>query len=106
MQVLAGANVLIYPSAFGRARYYVWDIASRARALENGAYVLAVNRAGVDADTVFFGGHSRIVAPDGSVLAEAETEGDAVLVAELDLDKVAEQRRTLPYLIKAAWAKL
>jgi predicted amidohydrolase len=108
--VLLGANVLIYPSAFGSARYYVWDIASKARALENGAYVLAPNRSGVDEDTVFFGGRSRIVAPDGSVIAEAAKEGDEVLVAELDLDKVVEQRRTVPYLrdlnvplVKALW---
>lgn len=112
LQVLQGANVMIYPSAFGRARYYAWDIASRARALENGMFVIAVNRAGVDADTVFFGGHSRIVAPDGSVLAEAGME-DEVLVAELDLDLVAKNRRTIPYLrdldlplVKSAWERL
>ena len=113
LQVLKGANVLIYPSAFGRARYYAWDINSKARALENGAYVIAVNRAGVDDNTVFFGGHSRIVDPNGTVLAEAERDGAAVLVVELDLDKVAEARRTIPYLrdlnkplIKAAWEKV
>ena len=112
LQVLRGANVMIYPSAFGRARYYAWDINSRARALENGMFVIAVNRAGVDDNTVFFGGHSRIVAPDGSVLAEAGME-DEVISAELDLDLVAQNRRTIPYLrdldrplVKAEWAKL
>jgi len=112
LQVLDGANVMIYPSAFGRARYYAWDINSRARALENGMFVIAVNRAGVDDNTVFFGGHSRIVAPDGSVLAEAGLDTDEVLVEELDLDLVAQNRRTIPYLrdlnkplVKAEWAK-
>ena len=33
---LKGADIVLYPSAFGKARRYAWDIASRARALENG----------------------------------------------------------------------
>lgn len=111
--VLKGANVIIYPAAFGKARYYVWDIQSKARALENGIYVIAVNRAGVDDNTVFFGGRSRIVAPNGDVLCEAPLDGDAVLVAEIDLAKCTEARRTVPYLrdlhkslVKAEWAKM
>jgi len=111
--VMKGANVIIYPAAFGKARYYVWDIQSKARALENGIYVIAVNRAGVDDNTVFFGGRSRIVAPNGDVLCEAPLDGDAVLVAEIDLAKCVEARRTVPYLrdlhkslVKAEWAKV
>lgn len=110
---LKGANVIIYPSAFGRARYYVWDIQSKARALENGIYVIAVNRAGVDDNTVFLGGHSRIVAPNGEVLCEAGRDEDVVLIAEIDLNKCLEARRTVPYLrdlnkslIKAEWLKV
>lgn len=110
---LQGANVIIYPSAFGRARYYVWDIQSKARALENGVYVIAANRAGIDDNTVFLGGHSRIVAPNGDVLCEAGLDEDIALVAEMDLDKCLEVRRAVPYLrdlnkalVKAAWDKI
>ena len=113
LMVLKGANVIIYPAAFGRARYYVWDIQSKARALENGIYVIAVNRAGVDDNTVFLGGHSRIVAPNGEVLCEAGRDEDAVLVAEIDIDKCTEARRTVPYLrdlnkalVKSEWEKI
>ncbi len=113
LMVLKGANIIMYPAAFGRARYYVWDIQSKARALENGIYVIAVNRAGVDGNTVFLGGHSRIVAPDGSVLIEAGRDEDAALVAEIDIDKCIEARRTVPYLrdlnkalIKSEWEKI
>lgn len=112
LMVLKGANVIIYPAAFGKARYYVWDIQSKARALENGIYVIAVNRAGVDDNTVFFGGRSRIVAPNGDVLCEAGLDNDEVLVAEIDLNKCVEARRTVPYLrdlsknlVKSEWAK-
>ncbi len=111
--VLKGANVIIYPAAFGRARYHVWDIQSKARALENGMYVVAVNRAGVDDGTVYLGGRSRIVAPDGSVIAEAGRDGDEVLVAEIDTDKCTEARRAVPYLrdlnkplLKSEWEKI
>ena len=112
LMVLAGANVLMYTAAFGRARYQVWDIQSKARALENGAYVVACNRAGTDEEVVL-GGRSRIVAPDGSVIVEASVLDDEVIEAELDIEKVIEARRTVPYLrdlnlnlVQSEWAKI
>ena len=45
---LKGAEVLIYPSAFGAARAYNWDLLSRARAVENGCFVLACNHSGTE----------------------------------------------------------
>jgi predicted amidohydrolase len=94
---LQGANIIVYPSAFGSARLYAWDLATRARALENGAYVIAANRTGVEKEVTTFGGHSRIVDPCGNVIIEAKQDDD-VIVAEIDLQKVIEQRRTIPYL--------
>lgn len=94
---LQGANLLIYPSAFGNARLYAWDIATRARALENGCYVIAANRIGTEKDETTFGGHSRIVDPTGKVLAQA-LDDEGIVMAEIDLALVREQRRTIPYL--------
>ncbi len=45
---LKGAEILIYPSAFGKARAYNWDLLSRARAVENGCFVLACNHSGAE----------------------------------------------------------
>lgn len=45
---LQGAEILIYPSAFGAARAYNWDLLSRARAIENGCFVLACNHSGAE----------------------------------------------------------
>lgn len=45
---LQGAEILIYPSAFGAARAYNWDLLSRARAVENGCFVLACNHSGAE----------------------------------------------------------
>lgn len=94
---LQGSNLLIYPSAFGNARLYAWDIATRARALENGCYVIAANRIGTEKEETTFGGHSRIIDPTGKILAEALDE-EEIIIAEIDLSLVREQRRTIPYL--------
>ncbi|HWL27110.1 MAG TPA: carbon-nitrogen hydrolase family protein [Ureibacillus sp.] len=94
---LQGANLLIYPSAFGNARLYAWDIATRARALENGCFVIAANRIGTEKNETTFGGHSRIIDPTGKILSEA-LDDEQIIIAELDLSLVRKQRRTIPYL--------
>ncbi|MFB7155889.1 carbon-nitrogen hydrolase family protein [Lysinibacillus sp. NPDC056232] len=94
---LSGANILIYPSAFGKARLHVWDIASRARAIENGCFVIAANRIGTEKEETHFGGHSRIISPDGEILASLQDE-EGVIVATINLDEVTQQRKKVPYL--------
>ncbi|SHI60494.1 carbon-nitrogen hydrolase family protein [Desulfofundulus thermosubterraneus] len=93
---LKGADMLLYPSAFGLPRLYAWDLATRSRALENGVFLIAANRSGQEKDTQF-AGHSRIVNPQGKVLAEAKNDDEAI-VATVDLAEIAEQRRRIPYL--------
>jgi predicted amidohydrolase len=94
---LKGADIIVYPSAFGKPRLYAWDLATRARALENGAYVIAANRTGKEKDVTIFAGHSRIVDPCGNIIIQAQQDDD-VIVTEIDLRLVIEQRRTIPYL--------
>lgn len=94
---LQGANILVYPSAFGNARLYAWDIATRARALENGCYLIAANRIGTEKNITEFGGHSRIVSPEGKILSELTYE-EGIITAEIELSEVTKQRRTIPYL--------
>lgn len=95
---LKGADIIAYPSAFGAERYYAWDLATRARGLENGAFIVASNRSGTEKEVTAFGGHSRIVGPSGNILAESEEEEDQVIVADVDLNEVIQQRRAIPYL--------
>jgi predicted amidohydrolase len=59
--------------------------------------VIAANRSGIEKETTEFAGHSRIVDPAGTVLAEA-TKPDEVITATLDLSMIAEQRSKIPYL--------
>lgn len=93
---LNGADIIAFPSAFGKARTYVWDIANSSRAIENGVFTLSANRIGQDKDTQF-AGHSKIVSPSGKILDElADSEG--ITIADINLDEVTEQRKKLPYL--------
>lgn len=93
---LNGATMIVYSSAFSKFRSYAWEIGSQARALENGLFVVASNRFGTEEDAVF-AAKSRIVGPRGNVLMETEEEFGCVL-AEVDMDEVVTQRRTIPYL--------
>ncbi|EMH41551.1 hydrolase, carbon-nitrogen family [Helicobacter pylori GAM96Ai] len=99
---LQGAEILIYPSAFGKARAYNWDLLSKARALENGCFVCACNHSGGETNaklkqTLEFAGDSRIIAPNGKIIAQA-TKFNEVIIAEMDLNEVALQRQKIPYL--------
>lgn len=94
---LRGADIIAYPSAFGKARLYAWDLASRSRALENGCYVIACNRTGEEKNETVFAGSSRIVSPKGDVLALAEDEFE-IITAEVNLEAIREQRKNIPYL--------
>lgn len=94
---LQGADVIAYPSAFGIARLYAWDLATRSRALENGNYVIACNRSGTEKGETSFAGNSRIINCRGDIVAQAEAENQ-VIVAEVDLNLVKEQREAIPYL--------
>ncbi|WP_187852888.1 carbon-nitrogen hydrolase family protein [Helicobacter pylori] len=99
---LQGAEILIYPSAFGKARAYNWDLLSKARALENGCFVCACNHSGGETNaklkqTLEFAGDSRIIAPNGKIIAQA-TKLNEVIIAEMDLNEVALQRQKIPYL--------
>ncbi|MCX2682551.1 carbon-nitrogen hydrolase family protein [Campylobacter sp. MIT 21-1685] len=99
---LQGAELICYPAAFGKAREYVWDLASRARALENGVFVLAANRSGkenskLNTQELFFGGKSKIINPRGEILQEL-LEEEGILCEEIDLEICKIQRQSLPYL--------
>src|SRR4051812_13075999 len=93
-----GAFAFTIPSAFtvptGEAH---WHVLMRARAIENGAYVIAPAQGGLHPNGRKTYGHSLIVAPWGEILAEAGTD-PGVIFAEIDPAKVAEARGKVPSL--------
>lgn len=93
-----GAAYLSIPAAFtrttGRAH---WHILQRARAIENGAFVFAPAQCGTHAEGRQTYGHSLIVDPWGTVLADAGEEPGLIL-AEIDPEQVTEARKRVPSL--------
>jgi predicted amidohydrolase len=93
-----GARVVTVPAAFTLATTRDhWEPLLRARAIENQAFVIAANQIGEHAPGFRSGGRSMIVDPWGVVLATAP-DVETFIVAELDLERQAEIRRTLPSL--------
>ena len=94
----SGAEILTVPSAFtettGTAH---WHVLLRARAVENGCFVVAPAQGGTHANGRKTYGHSLIVGPWGEILAEAGTE-PGIVAAELDLEEIAGVRARLPSL--------
>jgi predicted amidohydrolase len=98
---IRGARVITVPAAFTLATTRDhWETLLRARAIEDQAFVIAANQVGEHAPGYRSGGRSMIVDPWGVVLAQAgERDGEETFVtADLDLDRQAEIRRTLPSL--------
>jgi predicted amidohydrolase len=93
-----GARIIAIPAAFTlvTTRDH-WETLVRARAIEDQAFVLAANQFGAHPDGGHSGGRSMIVDPWGVVLAQAP-DSEAAVVAELDLERQQEIRRSLPSL--------
>jgi predicted amidohydrolase len=95
---LRGAEVLFVPSAFthytGAAH---WEILVRARAIENGCFVVAPDQTGLHLPERRCFGHSMIVDPWGTVLARLDEEVGSC-AADLDLSAVATVREQIPSL--------
>jgi predicted amidohydrolase len=94
----AGATILAVPSAFTRQTGEAhWEILLRARAIENGSFVLAAAQGGSHENGRQTYGHSLIVDPWGRILAEGGTE-PGVVMGTLDLAEVAAARGRIPSL--------
>lgn len=94
----AGADFLAIPSAFTRQTGAAhWHVLIRARAIENGCFVLAAAQAGRHESGRETYGHSLIVSPWGDVIAEADAQV-GVIVAEIGPGEVEKARRRIPSL--------
>jgi predicted amidohydrolase len=94
----AGCSILTAPACFtkqtGEAH---WSVLQRARAIENGAFMISAAQAGLHEDGRETYGHSIIVDPWGKVLAEAGNE-PGIIMAEIDLAAVSDARGKIPAL--------
>ena len=94
----AGAGMLAAPAAFTKVTGEAhWHVLQRARAIENGAYVISPGQCGTLSGGAQCYGHSLIVDPWGRVLADGG-EAPGMVLAEIDLSLVDETRRRIPSL--------
>jgi predicted amidohydrolase len=101
-EALAGAEVLSVPAAFTRQTGEAhWHVLLRARAIENGAFLVAAAQGGLHEDGRETYGHSMIVDPWGRILAEVEDDEPGVAVAEIDTGQSAAARSKIPNLKNA-----
>ncbi len=114
LMALAGAELLLYPTAIGwdprdtpgeQARQReAWITVQRAHAVANGVPVLVANRVGHEPDPgaqgpgIRFWGHSFVAGPQGEFIARAGDSEPQVLLAELDFGRSEDVRRIWPFL--------
>ena len=95
----AGATVFSTPAAFAkRTGMAHWHVILRARAIENGCYVIAPAQAGLHASGRVTYGHSLIIDPWGEVLAEGHESEPCVITATVDPQRIASVRKQMPVL--------
>lgn len=110
---MAGAELLLYPTAIGwdsndtqdeqQRQLQAWQLIQRSHAVANGIPVLSCNRVGFEASQqagdpgIEFWGHSFVSGPQGELIAEAGT-GPELLLAEVDMQRSEQVRRIWPFL--------
>ena len=107
LMALAGAELLIYPTAIGydpndtydeqQRQRMAWQTVMRGHAVANGLPVIAVNRVG-DEDGVPFWGTSFVAGPQGELLFEAPTDEETEKIVEVDMQRSEQVRRWWPFL--------
>lgn len=111
---LAGAELLLYPTAIGwdprddqeerNRQREAWITVQRGHAVANGLPLLACNRTGHEPDPsgqspgAQFWGNSFIAGPQGEFLAQATSDKETVLYCEIDLSRSEDVRRIWPFL--------
>ena len=113
LMALAGAELLVYPTAIGwdpddgddekQRQRDAWLLSHRGHAVANGIPVLSCNRVGFEASPmgasgIRFWGSSHVLGPQGEVLAQAGTDNPELLIADIDLARSEQVRRMWPFL--------
>jgi N-carbamoylputrescine amidase len=114
LMALAGAELLIYPTAIGwdpvdslsekQRQLDAWMTVQRGHAVANGIPVIAVNRVGFENDLsgqgagIHFWGNSFVAGPQGEILHQCASAEEALAVVEIDRTRVENVRRIWPFL--------
>jgi N-carbamoylputrescine amidase len=113
LMAMAGAEILIYPTAIGwestdsdeekQRQTEAWITVQRGHAVANGLFVLVCNRVGYEADPsevtngIQFWGNSFVTGPQGEFITQASTENESTIIADIDLIRSENVRRIWPF---------
>jgi N-carbamoylputrescine amidase len=114
LMALAGAEMLIYPTAIGwdpndtddekKRQLDAWIISQRGHAVANGLPVISVNRTGFEADPtghsagINFWGNSFVAGPQGEILKKLDSNKEQIVMVEIDRKRTEDVRRIWPFL--------
>jgi N-carbamoylputrescine amidase len=113
LTALKGADIIFYPTAIGwhptekkehgKPQFDSWLTVQRGHAIANGVYVAAVNRIGLEKEEnksagIEFWGSSFICDPQGKMIAQASSDKEEILIAEIKPAKIEYIRRNWPFL--------
>ncbi len=91
-------DLLFYVANWPARRSYPWKALLRARAIENMAYVVGVNRVGLDGNNIEYSGDSAVIDSLGATIVEAESGAEDVLMIEIDKGHLEETRSRFGFL--------
>lgn len=113
LMAMAGAEVLIYPTAIGwestdaaeekQRQTNAWITVQRGHAVANGLHVISCNRTGFEADPsgatngIQFWGNSFVAGPQGELIVHASNDNDENLVLDIDMQRSEDVRRMWPF---------
>lgn len=113
LMAMAGAEILIYPTAIGwessdtddekNRQLNAWVISQRGHAVANGLHVVAVNRTGYEEDPsgqtngITFWGNSFVAGPQGEIIWQASDNMDEIQIVDIDLKRTESVRRMWPF---------
>lgn len=91
-------DLLIYVASFPASRAFAWTSLLRARAIENLAYLVGVNRTGNNSKGTHYQGDSVILGPDGTILAAANPNATQWIETSISYEKLLRFRKRFPFL--------
>jgi len=113
LMAMAGAEILIYPTAIGwestdteaekLRQANAWQISQRSHAIANGIPVVSCNRTGYEADPsgitngIQFWGNSFVAGPQGEILEQASFDDEENMIVDIDLSRTESVRRIWPF---------
>ncbi len=93
-----GYDLLIYVANWPEKRNYAWKSLLQARAIENQAWTIGVNRVGKDGNDWYYSGDTSIIEPSGEKIIYSCAHEEAVFTTELSHEYLTQIRQTLPFL--------